>query len=54
MRTLTGPAVATGVAAALAAVTALVALDDAGPAALARHAYLVPVAAAALRFGVLG
>ena len=54
MRTLTGPAVATGVAAALAAVTALVLLDEGGPAALARHAYLVPVAAAALRFGVLG
>src|SRR5437867_3380276 len=40
-------------AATLAAVTALIALDDAGPASLFRHAYLVPVVVAALRFGAL-
>ena len=39
---------------ALAAITTFVALDPRGPASLARHAYVVPVAAAALRFGVLG
>jgi len=42
------------IAAALTAVTALVALEDAGPASLLRHAYLVPVLAAALRFGAVG
>jgi signal transduction histidine kinase len=42
------------VAAALVAVTALVALDGAGPASLFRHAYLLPVVAAALRFGAAG
>ncbi|PYN74298.1 MAG: hypothetical protein DMD96_30660 [Candidatus Rokuibacteriota bacterium] len=42
------------VAALLAAVTALLALDGAGPASLFRHAYLVPVVVAALRFGALG
>ena len=41
-------------AAGLAAVTALIALDGAGPASLFRHAYLVPVVAAALRFGAPG
>ena len=42
------------VAAALVAVTALIALDESGPASLIRHAYLVPVVAAALRFGAVG
>jgi len=42
------------VAAALAAVTALIALDGAGPASLFRHAYLLPVVVAALRFGAAG
>src|SRR5437899_878399 len=42
------------VAALLGAVTALLALDGAGPASLFRHAYLVPVVVAALRFGALG
>jgi len=42
------------VAAALVAVTALIALEDSGPASLLRHAYLVPVLAAALRFGAVG
>jgi two-component system, OmpR family, sensor histidine kinase KdpD len=42
------------IAAALAVVTALVALEDAGAASLLRHAYLVPVLAAALRFGTAG
>ncbi len=42
------------VAAALAAVTALIALEDGGAASLFRHAYLVPVLAAALRFGAAG
>jgi signal transduction histidine kinase len=42
------------VAAALAAVTALVALEGGGAASLLRHAYLVPVLAAALRFGAAG
>ncbi len=42
------------IAATLAVVTALVALEDAGPASLLRHAYLVPVLAAALRFGAAG
>jgi two-component system, OmpR family, sensor histidine kinase KdpD len=42
------------VAATLAAVTALVALEGGGPASLLRHAYLVPVLAAALRFGAVG
>jgi two-component system sensor histidine kinase KdpD len=42
------------VAAALVAVTALIALEDGGPASLLRHAYLVPVLAAALRFGAGG
>jgi len=41
-------------AAALAAITALIALDGAGPASLFRHAYLVPVVVAALRFGAPG
>src|SRR5436309_2036391 len=41
-------------AAGLAAVTALIALDGAGPASLFRHAYLVPVVVAALRFGAPG
>jgi len=42
------------IAAALAAITALIALEDGGPASLLRHAYLVPVLAAALRFGGVG
>jgi two-component system, OmpR family, sensor histidine kinase KdpD len=42
------------VAAGLAAVTALIALDAAGPASLFRHAYLLAVVAAALRFGAAG
>ncbi len=42
------------VAAALATVTVLVAFEGAGPASLFRHAYLVPVLAAALRFGAVG
>jgi signal transduction histidine kinase len=42
------------VAAALAAVTVMIALEDGGPASLLRHAYLVPVVAAALRFGAVG
>ena len=42
------------IAAALLAVTALVALEDGGAASLLRHAYLVPVLAAALRFGAVG
>src|SRR5262249_40464600 len=42
------------IAAALVAVTALIALEDGGPASLLRHAYLVPVLGAALRFGAVG
>jgi two-component system sensor histidine kinase KdpD len=42
------------VAAALAAVAALVALEGTGPASLLRHAYLAPVLVAALRFGAVG
>jgi two-component system sensor histidine kinase KdpD len=42
------------VAAALVAVTVLVALEGAGPAALSRHLYLAPVIVAALRFGAPG
>ena len=42
------------IALALVAVTALVALEDGGPASLLRHAYLVPVLAGALRFGAVG
>jgi signal transduction histidine kinase len=42
------------VAAALAGVTALIALDGAGPASLFRHAYLLPVVVAALHFGAAG
>jgi two-component system sensor histidine kinase KdpD len=42
------------VAAALAAITTLIALEEGGAASLFRHAYLVPVLAAALRFGALG
>ena len=42
------------IAAALVAVTALIALEDGGPASLLRHAYLLPVLAAALRFGAAG
>ncbi len=42
------------VAAALAAVTALVAFEGAGPATLLRHAYLGPVLVAALQFGAVG
>jgi len=42
------------IAAALVAITALIALEDGGPASLLRHAYLVPVLAAALRFGGVG
>ena len=42
------------VAAALVVVTALIALEGVGPASLLRHAYLVPVLAAALRFGAVG
>ena len=42
------------VAAALSAVTALIALDGAGSASLFRHVYLLPVVVAALRFGAPG
>ncbi|MGH7303149.1 MAG: histidine kinase dimerization/phospho-acceptor domain-containing protein, partial [Candidatus Rokuibacteriota bacterium] len=42
------------VAAALAAVTALIVLEGAGPASVLRHAYLAPVLLAALRFGAVG
>ena len=42
------------IAAALVAITALIALEDGGPASLLRHAYLVPVLTAALRFGGVG
>jgi len=42
------------IAAALVAVTAAIAVEDGGSASLLRHAYLVPVVAAALRFGALG
>jgi signal transduction histidine kinase len=42
------------VAAALAAITALIAFEGGGAASLFRHAYLVPVLAAALRFGAVG
>ncbi len=42
------------VAAALVAVTTLIALEGGGAASLFRHAYLVPVLAAALRFGAAG
>ena len=42
------------VAVALAAVTLLIALEGGGAASLFRHAYLVPVLAAALRFGAVG
>ena len=42
------------IAAALAAVTALVALEGGGASSLLRHAYLLPVLAAALRFGTVG
>ena len=42
------------VAAALVAITILIALEDVGAGSLVRHAYLVPVLAAALRFGAAG
>jgi two-component system sensor histidine kinase KdpD len=42
------------IAAALAAVTVLVALEGGGASSLLRHAYLLPVLAAALRFGTVG
>src|SRR5262249_20071821 len=42
------------VATTLAAITILIALEDGGAASLLRHAYLVPVLAAALRFGAAG
>jgi signal transduction histidine kinase len=42
------------VAAALVAITALIAVEEGGAASLFRHAYLVPVLAAALRFGAVG
>ena len=42
------------IAAALVAVTAAIAVEGGGSASLLRHAYLVPVVAAALRFGALG
>lgn len=42
------------VAAVLAMITALIALEGEGAASLFRHAYLVPVLAAALRFGAAG
>jgi two-component system sensor histidine kinase KdpD len=42
------------VAAALAVITTLIALEGGGAASLFRHAYLVPVLAAALRFGAVG
>jgi len=42
------------IAAALAVVTTLVALEGAGPSSLLRHVYLLPVLAAALRFGAGG
>jgi len=42
------------IAVTLAAVTALIALEEGGAASLWRHAYLVPVLAAALRFGAVG
>jgi two-component system sensor histidine kinase KdpD len=42
------------VAAALGMVTVLLALEGAGPASLIRHAYLLPVVVAALRFGTRG
>jgi signal transduction histidine kinase len=42
------------VAAALALITALIALEGEGAASLLRHAYLAPVLAAALRFGAAG
>lgn len=42
------------VAAALVAVTALLALENAGPASLIRHAYFLPVVVSALRFGSHG
>ena len=55
MRTRARPALAVAtLALALLALTALLALDPDGPAALVRHAYLFPVAGAALGFGVLG
>src|SRR5207237_3110 len=42
------------VRAALAVVTRVVALEGAGPSSLLRHVYLLPVLAAALRFGAGG
>jgi signal transduction histidine kinase len=42
------------IAMALAAVTALIAVEEGEPASLFRHAYLIPVLAAALRFGAPG
>jgi len=42
------------VAVALAAVTALIAVEEGEPASLFRHAYLIPVLVAALRFGAPG
>jgi signal transduction histidine kinase len=42
------------IAGSLAAVTALIALDGAGPGSLLRHAYFLPVVVAALRFGAPG
>jgi signal transduction histidine kinase len=42
------------VAAALVAVTALLALENAGPASLVRHTYFLPVVVSALRFGTRG
>jgi two-component system, OmpR family, sensor histidine kinase KdpD len=42
------------IAAALAGVTGLVALEGGGASSLLRHAYLLPVLAAALRFGAAG
>ena len=43
-----------GVALALAVITTLIALGDAGPPSLLRHAYLLPVVTAGLRFGLSG
>src|SRR5947208_234890 len=43
-----------GVALALAVITTLIDLGDAGPPSLLRHAYLLPVVTAGLRFGLPG
>jgi len=43
-----------GVALALAVITTLIGLGDAGPPSLLRHAYLLPVVTAGLRFGLPG